>query len=54
MQGNVTVFRRTRKTDNVRIARVTGATILNRAEELEEKDVGANCGLFEVKKIGDE
>lgn len=33
-QGNVTVFRRLRKTDNNRVARVTGATIVNRPEEI--------------------
>lgn len=36
------------------IARCSGATIVNRAEELSEKDVGTACGLFEVKKIGEE
>ena len=53
-EGNCTVFRRLRKTDNNRVARVTGATIVNRPEELQESDVGKDCGLFEVKKIGDE
>jgi len=53
-EGNCTVFRRLRKTDNNRVARATGATIVNRPEELQESDVGSNCGLFEVKKIGDE
>jgi T-complex protein 1 subunit gamma len=52
--GNCTLIRRIRKTDNNRVARVTGATIVNRPEELQESDVGTNCGLFEVKKIGDE
>jgi T-complex protein 1 subunit gamma len=52
--GNCTLIRRIRKTDNNRVARVTGATIVNRPEELQEADVGTNCGLFEVKKIGDE
>mmetsp|Transcript_24793 Transcript_24793/g.24303 ORF Transcript_24793/g.24303 Transcript_24793/m.24303 type:complete len:339 (+) Transcript_24793:13-1029(+) len=32
--GNCTVIRRVRKTDNNRISRVTGATIVNRPEEL--------------------
>jgi T-complex protein 1 subunit gamma len=32
--GNVTAFRRLRKTDNNRVARATGATIVNRPEEL--------------------
>ena len=31
---NVSMIRRIRKTDNNRIARVTGATIVNRPEEL--------------------
>ena len=52
--GNVSCVRRVRKTDNNRISRVTGATIVNRPEELQESDVGTECGLFEVKKIGDD
>ena len=32
--GNCSVFRRLRKTDNNRVARATGATIVNRPEEL--------------------
>jgi len=54
LQKNVSVIRRIRKTDNLRIARVCGATICNRPEELEDKDVGTKCGLFDIKKIGDE
>lgn len=55
MRGNnVTMIRRIRKTDNNRLARVCGATIVNRPEELQESDVGTLCGLFEVKKIGDD
>ena len=27
---------------------------MNRTDELKEEDVGTGCGLFEVKKIGDE
>lgn len=53
-KGNVSVIRRLRKTDNNRIAKATGATIVNRPEELQESDLGTNCGLFEVRKIGDE
>jgi len=33
---------------------VTGASICNRTEELTESMVGTQCGLFAVKKIGDE
>lgn len=54
LKQNVSVIRRVRKTDNLRIGRVTGATICNRPEELEEKDVGTDCGLFKIEKIGDE
>jgi T-complex protein 1 subunit gamma len=52
--GNVSVIRRVRKTDNNRISRVTGGCIINRPEEIQETDVGKDCGLFEVKKIGDD
>ncbi|KAK4133060.1 T-complex protein 1 [Trichocladium antarcticum] len=54
LKGNVTALRRVRKTDNNRIARATGATIVNRVEDLQESDVGTECGLFEIEKIGDE
>lgn len=27
---------------------------MNRTDELKEEDIGTKCGLFEVKKIGDE
>ncbi|KAL2155340.1 hypothetical protein VTH82DRAFT_81 [Thermothelomyces myriococcoides] len=54
MKANVTALRRVRKTDNNRIARATGATIVNRVEDLQESDVGTKCGLFEIEKIGDE
>lgn len=53
-KNNVTVFRRLRKTDNNRVARASGATVVNRPEELQESDVGTNCGLFQVNKIGDD
>lgn len=54
MKAGVSVIRRVRKTDNNRIARAVGATIVNRTEELKEEDVGTECGLFEIEKIGDE
>ena len=53
-KAGVSVIRRVRKTDNNRIARACGATIVNRPEELKEEDVGTRCGLFEVKQVGDE
>ena len=54
VKHNITALRRVRKTDNNRIARATGATIVNRVEDLRESDVGMQCGLFEIEKIGDE
>jgi len=53
-RAGISVLRRLRKTDNNRLAKVTGAVIVNRPDELQESDVGTRCGLFEVKKIGDE
>ena len=37
-----------------RIARATGATIVSRLEDLRESDVGTQCGIFRIDKIGDE
>lgn len=54
IKENVTALRRVRKTDNNRIARATGATIVNRVDDLQESDIGTECGLFEIEKIGDE
>ena len=54
VKANITALRRVRKTDNNRVARATGATIVNRLEDLRDRDVGTNCGLFEIEKIGDE
>lgn len=53
-KAGISVLRRLRKTDNNRIARATGATICNVPEEVNEEDIGTRCGLFEVRKIGDE
>ncbi|KAF4301595.1 putative t-complex protein 1 subunit gamma protein [Botryosphaeria dothidea] len=54
VKNNITALRRVRKTDNNRIARATGATIVNAVQSLTEADVGTKCGLFEISKIGDE
>jgi len=53
-KAGISVLRRVRKTDNNRIARASGATIVHRTSEIQEKDIGTGCGLFEVQKIGDE
>jgi T-complex protein 1 subunit gamma len=54
MKQNISVIRRVRKTDNNRIARVTGATIVTRPEEICEEDIGTDCALFKIGKIADE
>ncbi|KAF8473790.1 T-complex protein 1 [Gautieria morchelliformis] len=54
LQANITALRRVRKSDNNRIARAVGATIVNRVEDLRESDVGTQCGLFNIEKLGDE
>lgn len=54
LKGGVTALRRVKKSDNNRIARATGATIVNRVEDLKELDVGTRCGEFRVELIGDE
>ena len=53
-KANITAFRRLRKTDNNRVARATGATIVSRTDEIQESDIGTGCGIFEMKKIGEE
>jgi len=54
VKAGITALRRVRKTDNNRVARVSGATIVNRVDELKDEDVGTDAGLFEIKKVGDE
>ena len=51
LQAGITAVRRVRKSDNNRIARASGATIVNRTDELREEDVGTKAGLFEIKKV---
>jgi len=53
-KANVSAIRRVRKSDNNRIARAVGGTIVNRLEDLREADIGTKCGLFNIEKIGDE
>ena len=48
VKAGVTCIRRVRKTDNNRIARVCGATIVSRSDEIQDTDIGTGCGLFEV------
>lgn len=54
LKQNITCIRRIRKTDNNRIARVSGAKIVSRPEEIQESDIGTQCHSFLVKLIGEE
>ncbi|QRV95243.1 TCP-1/cpn60 chaperonin family (T-complex protein 1) [Ceratobasidium sp. AG-Ba] len=54
LKANITALRRVRKSDNNRIARAVGATIVNRVEDLRDSDVGTKCGMFYIEKLGDE
>ena len=53
-KAGISAIRRVRKTDNNRIARACGATIVNRPEEARESDIGTRGGLFVVEQIGSE
>ena len=48
VKHNITALRRFRKTDNNRLARACGATIVNRTEDIKESDIGLGCKYFEV------
>jgi len=54
VKAGITAIRRVRKTDNNRIGRVSGAQIMSRTDELKEDYLGTQCGLFEIRKLGDE
>ncbi|KAL6705063.1 T-complex protein 1 subunit gamma [Coniothyrium glycines] len=54
VKADITAIRRVRKTDNNRVARATGATIVNSVFAATASDIGTQCGLFEISKIGDE
>lgn len=54
VKANITGIRRVRKSDNNRIARACGATVVSRCDEIKESDIGTGAGLFEIKKLGDE
>jgi T-complex protein 1 subunit gamma len=45
VKHNITAIRRVRMSDNNRIARVSGATIVNRTEEIQESDVGTGTKI---------
>jgi len=52
-ENNITAIRRVKKSDATRIAKTTGATIMNRIEDISSSHLGS-AGLFEYVKIGKE
>jgi len=55
LQSNkITALRRFKRSETERLRKVTGARIVNKASDLEEKDVGVNCSLFEYQKIAED
>ncbi len=50
-EKDITAIRRIKKSDSNRIAKATGATVVNRLEDMDSKQLG-NAGLFEYLKIG--
>lgn len=52
--ANISVIRRNKKWELNRIAKACGAIIGHQPNLMSEKDIGTKCGLFEVRKIGDE
>lgn len=52
-ENNITAIRRVKKSDSIRLAKATGATVMNRLEDLECRHLG-RAGLFEYTKINKE
>mmetsp|Transcript_40806 Transcript_40806/g.79899 ORF Transcript_40806/g.79899 Transcript_40806/m.79899 type:complete len:476 (-) Transcript_40806:562-1989(-) len=52
-KSNISVIRRIKKSENLRLAKATGSTIISSIEDMEFNDLG-KAGNFEVKKIGQE
>jgi T-complex protein 1 subunit gamma len=54
LKAGIVTMRRLRKTDSNRVAKVTGATIINSTDEILESDVGTQCKLFYSEKVTSE
>jgi len=52
-KANISVIRRIKKSENMRLAKMTGGTIISSIEDLEQNDLGS-ATTFDVKKIGQE
>jgi len=54
VEAGVSVLRRNKAWELNRIARAVGGTVGTRPSHMSEKDIGKKCGLFEIRKVGDE
>lgn len=54
MCSGISVIRRVRKTDNDRLVRVTGATVVGDVLQLRKSDIGTRCGLFEIRTVNND
>ncbi|GKT26066.1 T-complex protein 1 subunit gamma [Aduncisulcus paluster] len=53
-KAGIAALRRVKKPDTLRVARVTGATIVHQIQSLTSDDIGCKATSFEVQKMGDE
>ena len=53
-RAGVVCLRRLRKSDSIRVARATGATIIHTPSDLKEAHVGTRAARFHTDKLGDE
>jgi len=54
VEAGISVIRRNKKWEMTRLARAVGGILCNRPALMSESDIGTRCGLFEVRKVGDE
>jgi len=54
VDAGITVLRRNKKWELNRLARACGGVVGNRPHMMSESDIGKECHLFEVRKVGDE
>jgi len=54
VEAGISVIRRNKKWELNRLARACGGVVGNRPSHMTENDIGTECHLFEVRKVGDE
>jgi len=53
-KAGIAVLRRNKKWEMNRLGRASGAVVGHRPAQMTESDIGTECGLYEVRKIGDD